>query len=323
MKSPKIDVCAVAKQVIDDEISGLQDLHQAINDDFKKIVQKVISNKGRVIFSGIGKSGYVARKISATFSSTGTPSFFIHPAEAGHGDLGMITKQDIVVLISNSGDTFELDPIIDYCKRFNVFIIGVTRGKNSVLSKISELPIILPNSKEASDINMPSTSVIMMISFWDAVTIVVKKLRNFSKEDFKNLHPGGKIGTELLKVSKLMHKKEFIPTVYANTIGTDVILEMTEKGFGCAGVIDKDYKLIGIITDGDLRRHIDMDFKKVIAQDMMSKKPLTVKSDMFASEALYIMNSNNITQLFVTKDCVKDEPVGIVHMHDLIRAGIV
>ncbi len=319
MKKEK-DVISIAKQVINDEITGLQDLYDSINQEFEDVIQKIVKNKGRIIFSGMGKSGYVARKISATISSTGTPSFFIHPAEAGHGDLGMITKQDIVVLLSNSGDTLELNTIIEYCKRFNIFIIGITRKKNSVLSKISDLPVILPNSKEVSDIEIPSTSVIIMLAFWDAITVVLQRLRNFSKEDFKILHPGGKIGAKLLKISKLMHRNKFVPVVDKDSKGTDIILEMTKKGFGCAGVIDEDKKLVGIITDGDLRRHIDMDFKKVTAEQMMSSNPVTIEKDAFASQALYIMNSKNITQIFVVKD---NKPIGIVHMHDLLRAGIV
>jgi arabinose-5-phosphate isomerase len=316
----KIDIVDIAKQVVSDEIAGLNDLRDFINKDFEKIIQKIIDTKGRIIFSGMGKSGYVARKISSTLSSTGIPSLFIHPAEAGHGDLGMITNQDIVVLLSNSGDTFELNTIVDYCKRFNIFIVGITRKNDSILSKIADLPIVLPNSKEASDIEIPSTSIIMMISFWDAITIVLQKLKNFSQEDFKNLHPGGKIGAKLLKVSKLMHKDKFVPIVDLDTMGMDVILEMTHKGFGCTAVLDKDRKLVGMITDGDLRRNIHLNFQKVTAGEIMSKKPITLEKDAFASKALYIMNERSITQIFVVKG---DEPVGIIHMHDLVRAGIV
>ena len=316
----KLDIIGIAKQVISDEMAGLRDLHEFIDEDFQNVIQKIMDNKGRLIFSGMGKSGYVARKISSTLSSTGISSFFIHPAEAGHGDLGMITKQDIVVLLSNSGDTFELNTIVDYCKRFNIFIIGITRKNDSVLSKISDLPIVLPNSKEASEIDIPSTSIIMMISFWDAIAIVLQRLKNFSQEDFKNLHPGGKIGAKLLKVSKLMHKDKLIPTVSVNTVGMDVIIEMTQKGFGCTAVLDEDGKLVGIITDGDLRRNINVDFKKVVASEIMSKKPITLEKDAFASKALYIMNEKEITQIFVAKN---NEPIGILHMHDLVRAGIV
>ncbi|WP_323732771.1 KpsF/GutQ family sugar-phosphate isomerase [Candidatus Bandiella euplotis] len=305
--------------MIKDEIAGLNDLYNFIDEDFQKIVQKIMDSTGRLVFSGMGKSGYVARKISATLSSIGVASFFIHPAEAGHGDLGMIAKDDVVVLMSNSGDTFELNTIIDYCKRFNIFIIGVTRKKDSMLSKISDLPIVLPNSKEASDIGMPSTSVIVMIAFWDAVTIALQKLSKFSQEEFKILHPGGKIGAKLLKVSKIMHKKEFLPIVYIDAKGAEVVLEMTQKGFGCTAVLDRENKLVGIITDGDLRRHMDMDFKKVAASEMMNKRPITVKKSAFASEVMYIMNANKITQIFVMEE---DEVVGIVHMHDLVRAGI-
>ena len=320
MKKEK-NIISVAKQVISDEITGLEDLRNAIDENFDHIIQKIIKNKGRIIFSGMGKSGYVARKVSATFSSTGTPSFFIHPAEAGHGDLGMLTKQDIVVLLSNSGSTFELNTIIEYCKRFNIFIIGVTRKKGSILSKISDLPIILPNSKEVSEIDIPSTSVIMMLAFWDAITVVLQRLRNFSKEDFKLFHPGGKIGAGLLKVSKLMHKNKSIPIVNEDTKGTDVILEITRKELGCTGVIDKNKKLIGVITDGDLRRHIGMDFKKAIANQIMSSHPITIGKNVFASQALYLMNNKKITQIFVVQG--NNNPIGILHMHDLLKAGVV
>ncbi len=314
------ELILVGKQVIYDEITGLNDLYNAINADFCMIIKKIMSNKGRLILSGMGKSGYVARKISSTLSSTGAPSFFIHPAEAGHGDLGMITKEDIVILLSNSGDTNELNTIIDYCQRFGIFIIGVTRKNNSILSKISNLPIILPNTKEAFDLDAPSTSVIMMIAFWDAIAIALQKIRNFSKADFSILHPGGKIGTKLLKVSKLMHTNEAMPTVSINSSGMDVIIEMTKKRFGCTGVLNSESELIGIITDGDIRRYINIDFKTVTASDIMRTKPFTIKKDSFASQALLAMNKNNITQIFVLR---KKKPVGIMHMHDLVRAGIV
>lgn len=314
------ELISIGKQVIEDEISGLKDLEKSIDSNFYKIIKKIIKSSGRIVLSGMGKSGYVARKVSSTLSSTKTPSFFIHPAEAGHGDLGMITKDDIVVLFSNSGDTYELNTIIDYCKRFNIFIIGITRKNHSILSKISDLPVILPNTKEASDIDVPSTSVIMMLAYWDAIAITLQKIRNFSHEEFRILHPGGKIGARLLKVSKLMHKNESIPIVSINSLGIDVILEMTKKGFGCTAVLNEKGELTGIVTDGDLRRHIDMNLKTTKAKDIMSKNPLSVEKEIFASKALFIMNKNNITQIFVVKD---HKPIGIIHMHDLVRAGVV
>ncbi|MFQ3307407.1 MAG: arabinose-5-phosphate isomerase [Candidatus Midichloriaceae bacterium] len=315
-----LDVIDVAKQVISDEIIGLEELRESIDENFIKVIKKIQTNKGRLIFSGIGKSGYVARKISSTLSSTGIPSLFIHPAEAAHGDLGMITKQDIVILLSNSGDTLELNVIIDYCKRFNIFIIGFTRKHNSVLSNISDLPIVIPDIKEASEIDVPSTSVIMMISYWDAISIVLHKINKFCKEEFKVLHPGGKIGAKLLKVSKLLHKKDQIPTVSIDEIGTNIILEITKKRFGCTGVVDQDENLIGIITDGDLRRHINMNLKEVTAKEMMNANPITISKDDFAAQALYTMNKHKIMQLFIVKD---KKPIGIIHMHDLLKAGVI
>ncbi len=316
----KQDILTIAKEVVETEIQGLKDLKESLDQNILEVVKQINHKETRLIFSGMGKSGYVARKISSSMSSSGTPSFFIHPAEASHGDLGMISKNDIVVLLSNSGDTMELNSIIEYCKRFNIFIVGISRNNNSLLSKIANLSIVLPQSKEASEINMPTTSVIMMIAFWDAVAVVLQKIRNFSKEDFRVLHPGGKIGAKLLKISDLMHRNNFIPLVKDTERVADAVIEMTKKGFGCTGVISKNSELIGIITDGDLRRHLELDMRRTLVYEIMNYKPLTMPKDAFASEALAIMNQKKITQIFIIKN---QSPVGILHMHDLIRSGII
>ena len=312
---------SIAKKVIECEVKGLQELYGFLDHTFSEIIDKITTTKGRIIVSGMGKSGHIARKAAATFSSTGTPAFFIHPAEAGHGDLGMIRKQDIVILLSNSGKTSELGAIIDYSQRFNIPIIGICRKSGSTLAKISDISVVLPNTKEASNINAPTTSAIMMMAFCDAIAVTLQEKRNFSKDDFRLLHPGGNIGARLLKVSDIMHVKDSIPLVKVNTSFADVILEITGKRLGCTGVIDDNGRLLGMITDGDLRRHIRLNFITVKASDVMTKDPLTIKKDSFGSHALFIMNNNSITQLFIVDNNIK--PVGILHLHDLIKVGIV
>lgn len=311
---------SIAKNVVEQEIKGLQDLLTSLDNIFLEITHKIIAAKGRVIFSGMGKSGHIAKKASATFASTGTPSFFIHPAEASHGDLGMIREQDIVILLSNSGETSELNSIIDYCKRFHITVVGICRKSSSTLAKISDISVVLPNSKEASSINAPTTSAIMMMSYCDAIAITLQEKRQFSKEDFKLLHPGGNIGAKLLKVSDVMHVAKEIPIVSANTSFADAIIEMNLKRLGCTGVVDEKGELIGMITDGDLRRHINVDFREIKSQDVMTKNPISIDEDCFVSNALFTMNSNSITQIFVVEG---KKPIGIIHLHDLLKVGVV
>ena len=315
------EIQKVASNCLNKEIEGLESLRDVLNDNVTLVVKEILKTKGRVIVSGIGKSGYIAKKISASLASTGTPSFFLHPAEAIHGDLGMVTQEDIVILLSNSGETAEITPIIDYCKRFNIRLVGLCRKKNSVLDKASDISVVLPNVLEASDINAPTTSATMMLVYGDIITVCLHKMRNFTKEDFNVYHPGGNLGARLKKVSDLMHTGDEMPVVFANNVAMDAIIEMTSKRLGCVAIIDnKDNSLMGAITDGDLRRHIEVDFNTAKASDIMTKDPFIVSEDSYATEALLLMEKKAITQVFVQKN---GDLVGVIHMHDLLRSGIV
>lgn len=314
------DIINIAKNVIQSEINGLIDLKNSINYVFIDIVDAIYQTKGRVVLSGMGKSGHIARKITATLASTGTPAIFIHPAEASHGDLGMIAKSDIVLLLSNSGESTELTCIIDYCKRFKIKIIGITGKVNSSLAKISDIAIIIPSSDEASEIGAPTTSTTMMLALGDAIAIALQHKHNFTCEDFKIFHPGGNIGAKLLKIKDLMHTADEIPIVNYNENALNSILTITQKRLGCAGVVNQVGNLIGIITDGDLRRHIHLDLKNCKAIDFMTHDPITITEEYFAVQALLLMHDNQITNLFIVND---KKPIGVIHLHDLVKAGVV
>ena len=311
-----LELISIGKQAIDDEITGLKDLYNFIDYNFCKIINIIINHRGKLIFSGIGKSGYVAKKISSTFLSIGIPSFFIHPAESGHGDLGMITKEDIIILISNSGETEELKTIINYCKNSNIYIIGITRAHNSFLTQISNFSVVLPNTKEASDINIPSTSVIMIIAFWDAVSITIQKIKNFSKYDFKLLHPGGKIGTKPLQVFEVMHRSHNTPLIISRSSVIKVIVEITKKGLGCSGIINNIGELIGIVTDSHISKCSTMNLESMIVDDIMIINPIIIEKNISVSQALVIMTKNNMNQMFIVKN---KKPIGIIHIHDLLK----
>ncbi len=309
----------VIKKVLSDEIKGLELLQQNPPIVLNDIVELITKLEGRLIISGIGKSGHIAKKIAASFSSTGTAALYIHPSEASHGDLGMITEKDLVLLLSNSGETQELFDTINYCKRFSIPIIAMTMKPDSTLAKASDYPIIIPKVNEASIVDAPTTSAIMMLALGDAMMVAVHEAKGFTKELFKLYHPGGKIGKNLLKVSDLMHVKEKLPLIYAEAPMSEVLLVMTGKGFGCAVVVDKEGNLLGLITDGDLRRHMSDDLISLSVNDIMTPAPRTVTSSSFALEALAIMNTISITSLVVVDD---KKPIGIIHIHDLLRSGI-
>ncbi len=311
----------VARQVIEGEIQGLKDLLPEINQDFSNIINEIYTISGRVVVSGMGKSGHIARKIAATFASTGTPAIYIHPAEAGHGDLGMITINDIVILLSNSGETPELAPIIDYCKRFSIKIVGICRKRNSTLAKASYIPVVLPSTPEASDIMAPTTSAIMMMAYGDAIAVALYKKRGFTDSDYRILHPGGNIGAKLLKLKDLMHQGKELPLVGINETVFEAILIMTSKRFGSIGVLNEQRKLVGIITDGDLRRNMDINFKEIKVGEIMTLDPITLHEDKLASEALGIMNQKSITAIFIVDNF--GNPIGIIHIHDLLRVGVI
>lgn len=310
---------AHGKAVLAQEIKGLEALADNLGDKFAAAVSLIAGVKGRVIVTGMGKSGHVAKKIAATMASTGTPAHFVHPGEASHGDMGMITKDDVVLALSNSGETAELADIIAYAKRFSIPLIGVARRQGSMLVEAADIAVVLPEIPEACDTGAPTTSTTMMIALGDAISVALVKRRGFSKQDFGVFHPGGKLGKAFIRVSDLMHAGNELPLVKENEVMRDVLLTMTSKRFGCAGVVGRDNKLSGIITDGDLRRHMHQNLLESAAKDVMKANPLTIRPQALAVEALAIMNQHSITSLFVTE---ADSPVGIIHIHDCLRAGV-
>lgn len=309
----------IAQQIILEEIKGLQLLLNHIPQDFSQAVERIINLSGRVVVSGIGKSGYIARKISASFASTGTPSIYVHPAEASHGDLGMIAQNDIVVLLSNSGETNEILSIINYCKRFGISIIGITMREDSTLALASDYLLNIPTVNEASTIDAPTTSAMMMLALGDALMVAVYDAKGFSQDDFKILHPGGKIGANLTRVSEIMHVQDELPIVSPSDKMSDVLIVMTKKRFGCAIVISEEGKILGIITDGDLRKHMDDQIISMKAEDIMSVNPKTIQPHIFAAQALAMMNKFAITSLLISQN---DKLIGIVHVHDILRIGL-
>lgn len=307
------------KTVLAQEISGLTALADSLGESFVAAVTAIANIKGRVIVTGMGKSGHIARKIAATMASTGTPAHFVHPAEASHGDMGMITKDDAVLAFSNSGETAELADIIAYCKRFSIPLIGVARRSGSMLVEAASIAMVLPAVPEACDTGAPTTSTTMMLALGDAISVALVKRRGFTQQDFSLFHPGGKLGKAFIRVSDLMHAASELPLVKEQDVMCDILLIMTSKRFGCAGVIAKDGTLSGIITDGDLRRNMQPDLLEKYATEIMKVSPLTIRPQALAAEALAIMNERGITSLFVTEN---DIPVGIIHIHDCLRAGV-
>lgn len=312
--------CEVARDVVDAEIAGLQALKRVFREDFDLIVEEIAKVQGVVFFSGIGKSGHVARKISATFASTGTPSTFIHPAEAVHGDLGMISKNDIMILMSNSGETSELMPVIDYCKNIGIKIIGIARREKSTLISASDFKVVLPDVAEASAIPTPTTSAVMMMAYGDALSVALYTKKRFTRNDFKVFHPGGNLGMKLLNLQNIMHTGKELPLISLDVKIIDAIITITSKRFGCVGVLNSSGQLVGIVTDGDLRRHITTDFHSTPVGDIMTHDPITLNKEALAVEAMAAMNLKSITSIFVVDESSK--PIGIIHVHDLFRIGL-
>jgi len=309
----------IAKRVISSEVSALKKLSENIPEDFSKVVEFLLSFKGRVILTGIGKSGYIARKIAASFSSTGMPAFYIHPAEASHGDLGMITESDLVIILSKSGENKELFSIVEYCKNYSIKIAAMTMNKNSTLAASTDFLLIVPEYSEASIIAAPTVSSLIMLSLGDALITTVHEERGFTKDNFKIYHSGGSLGANLTRVKNLMHNGDQIPIVYEDTSFAKTIIVMNKKRLGCTLVIDKADNLVGIITDGDLRRHINDQIHLKTASTIMTKNPIHISSEIFAKEALNLMKAKNITNIPVIDDNVIK---GIIHIHDLLRAGV-
>lgn len=310
---------AHGRAVLEQEIKGLKALAESLDGGFARAVECIAGIKGRVIVTGMGKSGHIARKIAATMASTGTPAHFVHPGEASHGDLGMITKDDAVLALSNSGETAELSDIIAYCKRFAIPLIGVARREGSMLVEAADIALVLPAIPEAPPTDAPTTSTTMMIALGDALAVAVLERKGFTKDDFATYHPGGKLGAAFTRVADLMHTGSEVPLIKTGMLMRDALLAVTGKRFGCAGVVDGSGKLVGIITDGDLRRHMNPKFLTMKAADVMTRNPLTIRSKALAAEVLAIMNERRITSLFVVDGA---KPIGIIHIHDCLRAGV-
>ena len=311
---------ASARRVLETEISGLQDLSHALDERFTQAVALLDNVKGRVIVTGMGKSGHIARKIAATLASTGTPSQYVHPGEASHGDLGMITAEDAVIAMSNSGETAELSDIVAYAKLKRIPLISITGRVDSVLAKAADVALLVPDSPEACPLSLaPTTSSTVMLVLGDAIAVTLLERRGFSPDDFRLLHPGGQLGSRLIRAVDIMRSGADLPIVFVDTPMTETILEMTAKQLGCVGVRAQDGKLVGVITDGDLRRHMDSGILAMTASEVMTSDPKTVGNDALAAQVLAMMNENKITASFVV---VENEPRGIVHIHDILRTGL-
>ena len=311
------EIQKVARKVLKDESEGIELLKDFFDDNFSLAVKKIIEIKGKVIVTGVGKSGHIGKKISATLSSTGTPSYFVHPTEASHGDMGMVGNEDIIFAISWSGETSELGDIIHFSKENKIGLISLTSSSDSLLSQSSDIALVLPTATEACPNGLaPTTSTTMQLIVGDAIAICLLNERGFDKDKFKSLHPGGQLGAALLTLKDIMHKEDSIPLLQSGTNMSEVLINISEKGFGCAGVV-KENKLIGIVTDGDLRRHMGPELLSKSVDEIMNLKPKTVSENMLASEALSLINQLGIQGLFIINE--NHNPIGFVHFHDLIR----
>ena len=314
---------ASALRTLEAEGSGIDALAAALRDGlgstFATAVELIRTTQGRVIVTGMGKSGHVARKIASTLASTGTPAFFVHPSEASHGDLGMIANDDVILALSWSGETAELKNITDYSRRYGIKLIAMTAIPDSTLAKLADIVMTLPQAREACPHNLaPTTSSLMQLAIGDALAIALLESHGFTAVDFGLLHPGGKLGTLLKTVRDIMHAGAAMPLAPLGTRMSDAILEMTTRGFGCVGIIDGRGQLVGIITDGDLRRHMRNDLLDSSVEEVMTRGPKTVRPDQLLSETLDILNSMKVTALFAVE---AGKPVGIIHVHDLLRVG--
>src|SRR5256885_2587311 len=314
-----------ALRTLDAEGGGIAALSAALQSDlrapFVTAADLIRNAKGRLIVTGLGKSGHIGRKIAATFASTGTPAFFVHAAEASHGDLGMITADDVIMALSWSGEQPEMKNLITYAKRFRIPLIAMTAESDSTLSKAADIALTLPKAPEACPHNLaPTTSSLMMLALGDALAIALLEGRGFTSVDFSVLHPGGKLGAMLKYTRDLMHAGDAVPLKPLGTKMSDALVEMSSKGFGCVGITDARGAIVGIVTDGDLRRHMRPDLMPAFVEGGMTKNPKNIGPDWVANEALEIINSSKITALIVTD---AGKPVGIVHLHDILRAGVV
>ncbi len=312
-----------ARRVIRIETEALSQLEKSLNGSFDAAVELMLAATGRIIVSGMGKSGHIARKIAATLASTGTPAHFVHPAEASHGDLGMMGAGDVVIVLSNSGETPELADVIAYTRRFSIPMIGVASRSDSTLLRQSDVALVLPKTEEACGTGVvPTSSTTMTLALGDALAVALMEHREFTPEHFREFHPGGKLGAQLSRVADLMHSGDRLPLISLDTAMSDALIEISQKGFGVVGVTDPLGTLAGIITDGDLRRHMDGLLAQQ-AKDVMTPNPATITPDALAEQAVALMNAGNsgrgITCLFVIED---EKPVGLIHIHDCLRVGL-
>ena len=319
-KIKQINPLDSAARTLDAEIAGLEKLKSTLSKDFVTAVEMLAGVGGRIIVSGMGKSGHIGRKIAATLASTGAPAQFVHPGEASHGDLGMITAQDVVIGLSWSGETPELGNLLSYVKRFKIPLIGMTSNADSALGVAADVCLTLPKAEEACPYGLaPTTSTTMQLAMGDALAVALLQRRGFTNMDFKSFHPGGKLGSGLMILNDIMVKSDMLPLCEDTMQMSEALMIMTGKGFGCLGVINLEGDLIGVITDGDLRRHMGTDLLDKTAADIMTKDPKTVVDTMLAAEALAMMNDNKIQSLFI---CEESKPIGFIHLHDLLRAGV-
>ena len=309
-----------AKKVLKTEADALVKLQDDLPIDFSDLVKLILKLTGRVIVSGVGKSGHIGNKIAATLASTGTPAYFVYATEASHGDLGMITAQDLCLLISNSGETIEMFDILTHSRRFGIPVATMSSNCESTLVKTADFKLCLPMAEEACPIGMaPTTSTTMMLALGDALAVALMEAKSFNAENFKVFHPGGKLGAKLMTVGQLMHKNDTMPLVKTETSMKETLLTMSSKGFGIAAIVDEIGCLVGVITDGDLRRHID-DLLGKNAGEIASLSPITVAEETFVVDALNLMQDRKISVLIVTS--ADSRPVGIIHIQDLLRVGV-
>src|ERR1700744_6251450 len=313
---------AAARRVLTMASEALTGLADALNGDFSHAIGLMLAAKGRIIVSGMGKSGHVARKTAATLSSTGTPAYFVHPAEASHGDMGAITRQDVLLLLSWGGETAELSDLITYAKRHRIPIIAIGANPDSTLVKAADVKLLLPRAPEACPMGMaPTTSTTMMLSLGDALAVALMERKGFSPDQYRDFHPGGSLGRALIRVADLMHSGDAVPLAKPDTPMPDLLLTMASGRLGCVGIVDGDGALVGIVTDGDIRRHVEDGIENRKASEVMTAGPKVAGPDQLAAEALALMTKKKITQLFVLEEGSR-KPLGVLHIHDCLRAGL-
>jgi arabinose-5-phosphate isomerase len=318
-------ILSSAKAAIATETEGMAALLSALDGELGKAIVNAVDlmhqAKGRIIVTGMGKSGHIARKIAATLASTGTPSSYVHPAEASHGDLGMITPQDVVIMLSNSGESVELKDILNYATRFSVPLVAITANAVSTMAKASDIVLELPRAKEACPNGLaPTTSTLLQLALGDALAMALLELKGFTANDFRSFHPGGKLGARIKHARDLMHVGDEVPLAKQGTPLPAAITIMTEKTFGCVGIVDSAGELTGLITDGDLRRHVGKNLSTLKVDDIMTRNPKTISGDLLSGEVIELINDKRITTVFVVDAAGK--PEGLIHIHDLLKAGV-